>query len=82
MRTTITISDELLADAKRLAADRQSSLSVVISEALRQVIKENRAPATRAKFTIPTYGGDSMAQAITPADIAELIAEEDIQSYR
>ena len=82
MRTTISISDELLADAKRLAADKQSSLSAIISDALRQALKDECVPASRPTFVMPTYGGSGMAQYLSPADMAELVANEELQSYQ
>ncbi len=42
MRTTIRIDDHLLADAKRLAAERGSTLTAVIEEALREALGRSR----------------------------------------
>lgn len=46
MRTTVSISDELLAAAKRLAQERGETLGAVIDSALR---RELAVPAPRAE---------------------------------
>lgn len=53
MRTTVTISDELLLAAKRLARERGQSLGSVIDAALR---RELAVPEQRAdRPTIPVF---------------------------
>jgi hypothetical protein len=57
MRTTITIDDELLAEAKRLAADGHRTVGSVLEDALREMLarheRQQRAPVA---LTLPAYG--------------------------
>jgi hypothetical protein len=43
MRTTIHVPDDLLARAKQLAAERNTTLTAVINDALREVLSRHRA---------------------------------------
>ena len=45
MRTTVSISDELLAAAKRRARERGQTLGQVVDAALRRELAADRAPA-------------------------------------
>ncbi|GAA5157398.1 ribbon-helix-helix protein, CopG family [Pseudonocardia eucalypti] len=55
MRTTVSISDELLAAAKRLAQQRGQTLGEVIDNALR---RELNVPAQRAERPpVPVFRG-------------------------
>lgn len=57
MRTTVSISDELLAAAKRLARERGQSLGDVIDRALR---RELTVPAPRGERpVVPVFRGGS-----------------------
>jgi len=48
MRTTVTIDDELLAQAKVLAARTHRTIGSVLEEALRKLISEQARPAGTA----------------------------------
>ncbi|MGH7476918.1 MAG: type II toxin-antitoxin system VapB family antitoxin [Longimicrobiales bacterium] len=51
MRTTIDISDELLRQAKRLAADQRTSLRAVVESALRAYLSRKPSdPAYRLRW--------------------------------
>ncbi len=54
MRTTIAIDDELLAAAKRRAAERGQSLGQVVEVALR---RELAAPAPSTPPPVPVFAG-------------------------
>lgn len=57
MRTTVSISDELLTAAKRLAQERGQTLGEVIDSALR---RELAIPAQRGKRpVVPVFDGGS-----------------------
>jgi predicted transcriptional regulator len=43
-RTTISVDDALLLEAKQLAAQRGTTLTAVVQEALRSYLAANRAP--------------------------------------
>jgi predicted transcriptional regulator len=50
MRTTIRIDHALLADAKHLAARTSRSLTAVIEDALREVLRGREKRAGRRRF--------------------------------
>jgi hypothetical protein len=53
MRTTITLPDQLLIDAKRLAAERRTSLTRLLEESLRRYIAEERSRAMNREAPSP-----------------------------
>ena len=58
MRTTVSISDELLIAAKRLAKERGETLGEVIDAALRREIS---VPAQRTERpVVPVFDGDGL----------------------
>ncbi|MGH3374371.1 MAG: hypothetical protein ACRDP6_06505 [Actinoallomurus sp.] len=79
------IDDELLADAKALAAREHRSLNSVIEDALRELLHrtETRDPEP---LVFPTYGGSGPAQPdldlSDPRVLKELMYEEEDEFYR
>ena len=55
MRTTVSISDELLAAAKRRARERGQTLGDVVDAALRRELADSRPPAERP--AVPVFRG-------------------------
>jgi hypothetical protein len=55
MRTTVSISDELLAAAKRRARERGQTLGEVVDAALRRELATTAEP--RARPPIPVFSG-------------------------
>ena len=55
MRTTVSISDPLLAEAKQAAARTGRTLSQVVEDALVQALSR-RPEATKRPRRLPTYG--------------------------
>ena len=55
MRTTVSISDELLAGAKRRARERGQTLGDVIDAALRREL--SHLPEPRERVPVPVYRG-------------------------
>jgi len=55
MRTTVSIADPILTQAKDLARDRGQSLGQVIEQALRRELMATPAPVKRIE--LPTAGG-------------------------
>ncbi|MGJ3241500.1 MAG: CopG family transcriptional regulator [Opitutales bacterium] len=80
MRTTLTINDELLSQAKQLAAQRKSNVSAVVNEALREALKEKRGPNPQT-YRVPTFPAKGKAAAISPAAMKDLLAAEDLKPY-
>lgn len=56
MKITLDINDELLADAKALAAQQRTSLARVIEEGLRLRLRFQMAPR-RNKLRLPVFKG-------------------------
>ena len=79
------IDDELLADAKALAAREHRSLNSVIEDALRELLRrtETRDPEP---VVFPTYGGSGPARPDLdlndPRVLKELMYEEEDEFYR
>jgi hypothetical protein len=57
MKTTLDLNDQLLSDAKALAARQRTSLTRVIEDGLRLRLRANKAPAARGKLRLPVFKG-------------------------
>lgn len=72
MRTTVNLSDELLARAKQAALDSGKTLTAIIEEALRERLARSKggdAPAVR----ITTFGGSGLQPGVDLDDSAALL---------
>jgi hypothetical protein len=57
MKTTLDLNDQLLADAKVLAAQQRTSLTRLIEEGLQLRLRANAAPAKRRRVRLPVFKG-------------------------
>ncbi|MBE7416628.1 MAG: DUF2191 domain-containing protein [Ideonella sp.] len=58
MKTTLDLNDQLLADAKALAAQRRTSLTRVIEEGLQLRLRAKAAASgTHARVRVPVFKG-------------------------
>ena len=57
MKTTLNLNDQLIADAKALAAQQRTSLTRLIEEGLRLRLRANAAPATYRRTRLPVFKG-------------------------
>jgi len=57
MKTTLNINDQLLADAKSLAAQQRTSLTRLIEEGLKLRLRAQTAPRPRGKLRLPIFKG-------------------------
>jgi hypothetical protein len=57
MKTTLDLNDQLLADAKALAAQQRTSLTRVIEEGLQLRLRTRPAEAGRARRRVPVFKG-------------------------
>ena len=57
MRTTLNIEDGLLADAKELAAQRGTTVTAVVEEALRERVLRARETAPGPPAELPVFRG-------------------------
>ena len=71
MRTTLILNDELAAAAKRVAADRRTSLSQLVNDALRRELEQPMPAGTPT--TIPVFAGTGDQRPDTsPAELDSL----------
>lgn len=81
MRTTVTLDDDLLAEAKALAARSGRTLNAVVEEALREAFARRRGTSGERRVSdFPTfYGGGGLRPGVDLDDSAALLdlIEED-----
>lgn len=67
MKTTLDINDQLLADAKALAARQRTSLTRVIEEGLQLRLRANAAAARPGRVRLPVFKGrGGLAAGVNP----------------
>ena len=57
MKTTLDIDDQLLADAKALAAQQRTSLTRLIEEGLQLRLRAKATSVTRGRVRLPAFKG-------------------------
>jgi hypothetical protein len=72
MRTTINIDDDLLAEAKQVAARTGRSLTAVVEDALRESLHRRHTTARRA-VELPTFGEGGLQLGVDLDDSAALL---------
>lgn len=82
MRTTLSINDELLREAKELAARRKSNVSAVVNDALRKTLRDEQAVATKRNYRTPVYSPSEKGTYLSPAEMKEMLAAEEMDPYR
>ena len=80
MRTTVTLDDRLLRAARRHAAERGTTLSAVIEEALRAKLA-GRAARSPRPFELVTFRGDGPREGVNLDRTAELLEIEDMDAF-
>lgn len=74
MKTTLDINDQLLADAKALAAQQRTSLTRLIEEGLQLRLRSQAVPR-RGKLRLPVYKGrGGMAVGVDPLSNKAMLA--------
>jgi hypothetical protein len=82
MRTTLILNDDLVEMAKKKAAERQTSLSALVNEALRASFKESPTTQELVPFHVLTYSPKDMNKVDTsPQAFYDLMVAEDSESY-
>jgi hypothetical protein len=64
MRTTIRLDDELLREAKRIAAESDRTLTEVIEDSLRETFAGRKAAANQAEADLPVWKGSKLLAGI------------------
>jgi hypothetical protein len=73
MRTTIRLDDALLSEAKKVAAERGSTLTAVIETALRQSFAIRRTAGKRGRVHLPSSGKGGLRPGVDLDDSAALL---------
>jgi hypothetical protein len=74
MKTTLDINDQLLADAKVLAAQQRTSLTRLIEEGLQMRLRAAAAPQ-RGKLRLPVFKGrGGLAVGVDPLSNKAMLA--------
>jgi hypothetical protein len=81
MRTTISLPDPLLENAKRLAAERGITLSELLQDVLRQLLSRKPASSVPA-FRLHTVRGRLVNPNLDLDRTSALIVAEDEASFR
>lgn len=74
MRTTLNISDDLLAEAKVLAVRTHRSIGAVVDDALRVLLRRDDAESPTASWTFPTSGAGGLQPGVN-LDDSEALAQ-------
>lgn len=80
MRTTITIDEDLLREAKVMAAQTDRTVSSVLEEALRQMLARQTESEERRRrdFTLPSYhGGGFLVDILDKEALADALGDND-----
>jgi len=73
MRTTIRLDDQLLREAKKLAAERGTTLRAILEDALRETLARRKPPQRRRKFRLTTFGHGGLQPHVDLDDTASLL---------
>jgi len=73
MRTTIRIDDELLAEAKKRAADRRTTLTALIEDSLRESLARRKPREPLKPFRIKAFGHGGLQPGVDLDDSAALL---------
>lgn len=75
MKTTLNINDQLVADAKALAARQHTSLTRLIEEGLQLRLQAHAAVAPRGKLRLPVFKGrGGLVEGVDPLSNQSLLA--------
>ena len=73
MRTTIRIDEELLREAKQMAARTGKSLTAIIEDALRESLSHQRHESPREPVRLITVSGNGLRPGVDLDDSASLL---------
>jgi hypothetical protein len=66
MRTTVRLDDQLLREAKRVAAAEGKTFTALLDESLRERISRTESVSGRALTSLPTFPGDGFVDHLDP----------------
>jgi hypothetical protein len=73
MRTTIRLDDELLVAVKKFAAEKGTTMTAIIEDALRQALVPRSSSRRRSRVRLTTFGGRGLQPGVDLDDTASLI---------
>jgi len=73
MRTTVYLPDDLLAQAKKVAAKSQTTLTALIEDALRERLGRKRGSRFSQPVRLTTYGSAGTVPGVNLDDSASLL---------
>lgn len=73
MRTTINVDDELLTEAKVVAAKEHRTLSEIIEDALRQALSRRASSGDRPPIELPVFEGNGLLPGVDLDDTDALL---------
>ena len=73
MRTTIRLDDDLLRQAKQVAAATGRSLAEVVEDSLRQALARRRSQASESNVRPPVFEGGRLNERVDLDDSAGLL---------
>ncbi len=73
MRTTVRLDDDLLREAKGLAARTGRTLTSVIEDGLRETLARHRRREERPRIALPTFKGKGLRPGVDLDDTAGLL---------
>ena len=81
MRTTITLDDRLLAQLKKRAAESGTSVSRLIEQAVRLLIRTPRTSKGQERFELVTFGRGGRFSRQNIDKTSRLIEDDDVARY-
>jgi hypothetical protein len=82
MRTTLVLNDEILLAAKRVAAERHTTLSAVVDEALRTSLMPAGRERQASPFQVPVFRGRGGPTDVLPQELSMLVEDDDRAPYK
>jgi hypothetical protein len=73
MRTTIRFDEQLLIQAKKLAAERGTTLTALLEDALRETLARRRSTPPRSRLRLTTFGRGGVQPHVDLDDTAALL---------
>jgi hypothetical protein len=73
MRTTIRFDEQLLTEAKKLAAQRGTTLTALLEDALRETLARRKPPEPRSKLRLTTFGRGGLRPHVDLDDTSALL---------
>jgi len=81
MRTTITLDDRLFAQLKRKAAESGTSVSRLVEQAIRLLMRMPRVSPVREPFELVTYGKGGSFSRLNLDKISALLEADDVERF-